>query len=132
MGNGIILEAAMRSKLTIHVDENSLKLVEALRDSGFKIRVVPSGVDDNELAIDFEGDVVLTANPKDFKTNAVIYDFDIISIEHIKFIDDKKDRTNETAKKIATAVRESEFYLKRGNFLLDISSDGKWKLIELK
>lgn len=129
---GNIVEAAMRSKLTIHVDENSYKLIDALRDSGFKVLKVQAGMDDIELSRSFEGDVVLTQNSKDFLSSAVIYDFDVISIERIKFIDDKPDRTNQTAKKISTAIRESEFYLKRGNFLLTIFDDGKWHLKELK
>ena len=129
---GVVIEAAMRSKITIHLDENLHQLEESLRDSGFKVFLIEKGTSDDVIARNLEGDVILTKNVKDFKMDAVIYDFDIISIEKIKFIDSKKDRTNNTALKIAKAVRESEFYNKRGNWLLSIDNIGDWALKELK
>jgi len=129
---GIVVEAAMRSKLTIHLDENLHQLESSLRDAGFKIFLIEKGTPDDRICMNLEGDVLLTKNVKDFKVNAVIYDFDIISVEKIKFIDNKKDKSNITSQKISNAVRQSEFYNKRGNFLLTVMDDGEWELKELK
>lgn len=126
-----IFESAMRSKVTIVLDENLRQLRAALEDSGFRVLEFKSGTKDPDLIPHLTGRAILTKNTEDFKIDAVIHDFDIISIENIAFVDNKKDRSNETAKKIAHAVRHSGFTSKRGNWLLSIMNDGKWSLSEL-
>lgn len=125
-------ESALRSKLTLVVDETSLGLKRSLEDSGFRVIVFKQGLKDFELIPFLTGKAIVTQNSKDFTIDAIIHDFDIIGIEHIKYIDSKEDRTNETAKKIANAVRLSKFYNSRGNWFLRVLDDGKYTLEELK
>lgn len=120
--------AARRAKLTILLDENVHQLKPGLKDAGFKVLTFDRGTPDEKLYELAEGTIILTKNSKDFVTSAVIYDFDIISIEHIQFIDTKQDRTNLTVEKIAAAIRQSQFYNQRGNFLLTVMDDGTYKL----
>jgi hypothetical protein len=60
------------------------------------------------------GWAILTRNSSDFVDDAARYDYDVIGIEDIKFIDDKPDRTNETVRKISGAVRRSQIGRLRG------------------
>lgn len=123
--------AAMRSKLTILLDENLLELETALRLKGFKVITLDQGLSDRHIQQIAEGTAILTKNTKDFVKNAKAYDYDIISLDNLKFIDSDKTDKNQTTEKIAEAVRESEFYNKRGNWLLSIYSDKPWSLKEL-
>ena len=123
-----INEFSLRSKITIALDENLLQLKESLRSYGFKVITFKAGSKDPELFHLLQGMAILTKNVDDFKIDAVIHDFDIISIKNIKFIDDDKTDKNATARLISNAIRESEFYNKRGNWLLTIMNDGSYGL----
>jgi hypothetical protein len=61
----------------------------------------------------------------------VRYDYDIIGIEDIKFVDDKGERTNETVRKISDAVRRSRIGTRKGNFWLKIRDNGSFHLEQL-
>lgn len=123
--------AALRSKLTIVLDENLLMLKSALKASGFKVLVFKAGTQDEDMWEQMEGYSLLTKNSKDFVSSAVIYDFDIIAIESIKFLDDEPTRKNNTVAKIADAIRGSKFYNMRGHFLLKVFDDGTYDLENL-
>lgn len=126
-----MVEAARRSKLDIWVDENCHELEPALQDAGFKARKVEKGKKDEEIFKDLEGDVIITKNAKDFVNDAVRWDYDIIDIQAIQFIDTKEDRTNQTVVKIAKAIRESGISTIKGNWKLTIQDDGSFKMTEL-
>ena len=51
--------------------------------------------------------------------------------EDIKFVDDKVDRTNETVRKISSAVRRSQIGIRKGNFCLKIRDNGSFHLEQL-
>ncbi len=121
----MLVEAAKRSKITLLVDENNLALKEPLKLLGFKVISYAQGTPDESLWELAEGTAVLTANVKDFTVAAIVYDFDIIDISNLRFIDKEPTAKNTTAKKIAAAIRESEFYSKRGNWLLAVYDDEK-------
>ena len=127
----MIIQSAIQGKVHISLDENLLTLKESLRDSGFKVTTFKPGTPDEELFHQMMQTFVLTKNVDDFKVEAVIYDFDIIDIRQIKFIDKEKTRTNETSKKIASAIRESGITHKKGYFQLIIKADGSWDLVQL-
>jgi hypothetical protein len=63
--------------------------------------------------------------------DAVHYDYDVIAVEGIKFIDSRPDRTNQTVAKIAGAIRRSELATRKGDFLLTIRDDGSFHLRQL-
>lgn len=116
--------AAMRSKITIFLDENRLELKEGLKDAGFKVIVLKQGLSDEEIGELAEGHAILTANTADFIDNAKASDYDIISIDDLKFHDTDKTRKNKTVQKVVKAIRDTKFYTLRGNFLLKIYNDG--------
>ena len=59
------------------------------------------------------------------------FDYDVIGIEDIKFIDDRGERTNETVRKISAAVRRSRIGTRKGNFWLKVRDDGSFHLEQL-
>lgn len=74
---------------------------------------------------------ILTKNSRDFIDDAVRYDYDVIGIEDIGFVDDKADRTNEAVRKISGAVRRSQLANRKGNFSLKVRDDGSFHLQQL-
>lgn len=123
-----VLAHSKRSKLTILLDENLFQLKAALKDSGFKVLVMKKGTLDEELRELAEGTAILTNNSKDFLQYAVADDYDVISVELLKFIDVEPTRKNQTARKISTAIRESGLTFLKGNFNLIIKNDGSFTL----
>lgn len=77
------------------------------------------------------GWAILTKNSHDFIDEAVRYDYDVIGIEDIKFIDGKPERANETVRKISNAVRRSKLATSKGNFWLRIRDNGSFHLQQL-
>jgi hypothetical protein len=118
---------------TIMLDENLRGLEPGLEDDGFKVVLPPQGLKDDPLKLRAKarGWAILTKNSRDFVDDAVRYDYDVIGIEDIKFIDNQADRTNETVRKISDAVRRSKLATTRGNFLLKIRDNGSFHLEQL-
>src|SRR5262249_44022874 len=126
-----LIEMSKQGYFTIMLDENLRVLEPALDDDGFKVVLTPQGLEDDVIKRQAKGWAILTRNSKDFVDNAVRYDYDVIGVEDVKFIDDKKDRTNLTVQKISNAVRRSQIGRMRGNFLLKIRDDGSFHLQQL-
>jgi hypothetical protein len=122
---------ALRSKITILLDENLEGLKSGLRDAGFKVITIEKGLSDEKIIELAEGLAILTDNSQHFLGNAVAGDYDVISMESVKFIDTKPDRTNDTVQKVVKAIRESGLYLLKGNHQLKIHNDGTWSLKQL-
>lgn len=118
--------SARRSKLTILLDENIECLQLGLEAAGFKVILIEKGWSDEKIKKIAEGTAILTKNSKDFVKDAVVYDYDIISIENIKFVDTLPERKNKTVEKIETAIRASKFYNYRGNFKLVVNDDASY------
>jgi len=126
----IVFQMAKRSKLTLVLDENVYQLEAAFKDCGYKTIVFPKGTDDEKIKELSEGWILVTKNSKDFIKDAVRYDYDIIALEHLKFIDDQPSRKNKTIELIADAIYESGLSWRKGNFLLTIG-EKESKLLEL-
>lgn len=116
---------------TILLDENLRGLEEALEDDGFKAVVPKQGLKDDALKRWARGWAILTRNSQDFVDEAVRYDYDVIGIEDVRFVDDKPDRTNGTVRKISAAVRRSQLATRKGNFWLKVRDDGSFHLEQL-
>ncbi|MBV9745866.1 MAG: hypothetical protein JO099_19050 [Acidobacteriia bacterium] len=108
---------------TILLDENLRGLESALEDDGFKVVMPPPGLKDDPLKRMARGWAILTKNSKDFVDDAARFDYDVIDVEAIRFIDSKPDRTNDTVRKISQAVRRSGIGSTRGNFWLQVRDD---------
>jgi hypothetical protein len=66
--------------------------------------------------LDKGGSTIITRNSNDFVDDALHYDYDIIALEDVKFVDSKQDRTNHTVVKIAGAVKRSQLASRKGQF----------------
>jgi hypothetical protein len=126
-----LLELSKQGYFTIMLDENLRVLESALEDDGFKVIVPRQGLTDEALKRQARGWAILTKNSQDFLDDAARYDYDIIAIEDVKFIDDKPDRTNETVRKISEAVRRSRLGTRKGNFSLKVRDNGSFHLQQL-
>jgi hypothetical protein len=125
------IELSKQGYFTILLDENLRGLEQGLEDDGFKVVVPSQGLADDALKRKTRGWAILTRNSQDFVDNAVRYDYDVIGIEDIKFVDDKADRTNETVRKISAAVRRSQLGTRKGNFWLKIRDNLSFHLEQL-
>jgi len=126
-----LLELPKQGYFTIMLDENLRVLESALEDDGFKVVMPRRGLKDEALKRQARGWAILTKNSQDFIDEAVRYDYDVIGIEDIKFVDDRADRTNETVRKISNAVRRSQLATRKGNFRLKIRDNGSFHLEQL-
>jgi hypothetical protein len=128
-----LIEMAKQGYFTVMLDEQLRVLEPALEDDGFKVVLPPQGLKDNVLKMKAKarGWAILTRNSKDFVDDAVRYDYDVIAIEAIRFIDDKQDRTNATVQKISAAIRRSRIAVSKGNFCLTIRDDGSFHMVQL-
>ncbi|MGO9259243.1 MAG: hypothetical protein ACLQU1_23460 [Bryobacteraceae bacterium] len=125
------VELSKQGYFTILLDENLRGLEPGLEDDGFKVIVPSQGLKDEALKRKARGWAILTRNSRDFVDEAVRYDYDVIGIEDIKFVDDKADRTNDTVRKISGAVRRSQLGTRKGNFWLKIRDNGSFHLEQL-
>jgi hypothetical protein len=127
-----VIELAKGSHYTLLVDENIAVLKAGLHDEGYKVVVPPSGATDHEIKeLASGGWTIVTRNSQDFLDDANHFDYDVIGVEDVKFIDTKQDRTNQTVIKIAGALRRSELATRKGNFYLRILDDGSFHLRQL-
>ena len=125
------IELSKQGYFTILLDENLRGLEAGLEDDGFKVIVPPQGLMDEELKRKARGWAVLTRNSQDFVNDAVRYDYDVIGIEDVKFVDGRADRTNDTVRKISGAVRRSQLGTRKGNFWLKVRDNGSFQLEQL-
>jgi hypothetical protein len=126
-----LVELSKQGYFTILLDENLRCLEAGLEDDGFKVIVESQGLRDEALKRKARGWAILTRNSQDFIHDAVRYDYDVIGIEDVKFIDDRPDRTNATVRKISAAVRRSQLGTRKGNFRLRIRDNGSFHLEQL-
>jgi hypothetical protein len=125
------IELSKQGYFTILLDENLRALEAGLEDDGFKVVVPEAGLPDAALKRKARGWAILTRNSQDFVADAVHFDYDVIGLEDVRFIDDKPDRTNTTVRKLSAAVRRSRLGTRRGNFWLKLRDNGSFHLEQL-
>ena len=116
-----LIELSKQGYFTILLDENLRGLEAGLEDDGFKAIMPSQGLTDDALKRKARGWAILTKNSQDFVGDAVRFDYDVIGIEDIKFIDDRGERTNETVRKISAAVRPQPDWNPQGQLLAESS-----------
>jgi len=115
---------------TIILDEDLRGLETGLEDEGFKV-IRAKVLKNDGLKHEARGWAILTKNSQDLVDDAVRYDYDVIAVEDIKFVDDKQDPTNEAVRIISGPIRRSQLAFRKGNFLLRIRGDGSFHLLQL-
>jgi hypothetical protein len=83
-----LIELSKQGYFTILLEENLRWLEAGLEDDGFKVVVPQQGLDDETLKQKARGWAVLTKNSQNFVADALRYDYDVIGIEDIRFVDD--------------------------------------------
>jgi hypothetical protein len=126
-----LIELSQQGYFTILLDENLRGLEAGLEDDGFKVIMPSQGLTDDALKRKARGWAILTKNSQDFIGDAARFDYDVIGIEDIKFVDDKGERTNESVRKVSEAVRRSRMGTRRGNFWLKVRDNGSFHLEQL-
>jgi hypothetical protein len=128
-----LLELSQYKKHPLVLDENLLELLEPLELANFKIFTVPQKSSDEYVKKMAAGGLtILTKNSKHFIKDAVRLDYDIISLDHLGFIDPIQTIQNKTAKLIRKAFQETGMGIKRGNFMISFQKDGTYEFKEFK
>jgi hypothetical protein len=125
------IDLLKQEDFTILLDENLRALEAGLEDDGFKVVVPEAGLPDEALKRKARGWAILTRNSQDFIADAVHFDYDVIGLEDVRFVDDKPDRTNSTVRKLSAAVRRSHLGTRCGNFWLKLRDNGSFHLEQL-
>lgn len=121
----------MQTKITLMLHEELTALQQSLRALGFKIITMDQDLSDNHFRQIVEGNAVVVRDAKAFLKDAKAFDFDIILLQEPIDLDGDDASRDQLAEKIAAAVRQSEIYMKRGNFFLTLYPDGSWHIKEI-
>jgi len=111
----------------IVLDEGLFALEAPLEEQGFRVRL-PLRIE--EIKDEARGIAVLTRNPEALLYDALRLDYDVISVEDLKLIDEGPEPVKEAADKISAAIHRSRLPSRRGNFWLKVREDGSFHLQE--
>lgn len=114
------------ARAVLVVDENVKSLAPALREANFRIVVPPEAMSDEDIKASMMSHrILVTKNTKDFLKDAPIFEYGIISLEALKFIDsDMTYKKNSTARMISEAISEFNLVSERGGFVLFLKPEG--------
>ena len=82
------------------------------------------GLLDPEIQHDIEGEIIVTKNIRDFQYDALRFDYDIIDLSQVRFVDPSPEPNNQTALWISKAVVDHKIASLKGNFIVHIQTDG--------
>ena len=106
------------------LDENLLELEDALAHCNMHVITPEVEMMDKAIAKKLLGGrILITKNSKDFLKLAPIYDFGIIALENLKYIDPAKDDSNQTANLISDIISEASLWSRKGAFLVTVMND---------
>jgi len=115
------------------LDENLYELETALEKCNLHVITPEAGMADKAIAKKLLGGrILITKNSKDFIKLAPIYDFGIIALENLKYIDPSKDDSNETASLISDILSEAKLWSKREAFIVTVKSDKTYSIRNLE
>lgn len=114
------------------LDENILELEMSLTKLNMHVVTPEPGMADHKIAKKLLGGrILITKNSKDFIKLAPIYDFGIIALENLKYIDPSEEQTNSTANLISDIMVEANLWSKRSSFIVSIKNDKSYTLRDL-
>lgn len=115
-----------RTKLTLILDPNLNFLKSSLRQAGFKPLSIKSDMSAEEIGELAEGEAILTTECERHLNYAKQFDYDIIALDLNMLSLPDQNRDAQIVKHIVNAVRESQYFNFRGNFLIKIRADGEF------
>ena len=115
------------------IDENVSTLAAPL--GGLNIRIIepPKGMSDTDIMkYIIANRTIVTKNSKDFVDHASSYDFGIIALDSLSFIDSEPDGAkNKTVQLISKAITKYSVWSKRHGFIIRLKDNGKHEYEEL-
>ena len=129
----LILSRATMARGVVVLDENVGGLEPALREANILVIKPSDEISDDEIkAILLPHRIFVTNNPEDFILDAPAYEYGIIALNKLKFIDPSPTyRTNKTVQLISKAMSQYTLWVRGARFLLELREDGKHTLEEL-
>lgn len=126
------LSVAMARGILV-IDENVSTLVEPLSKLNIRILEPPKGMSDADIMkYIIANRTIVTKNSKDFVDWASSYDFGIIALDNLSFIDSEPDETlNKTVKMISNAISKYSVWSKRHGFIILLKDNGNHEYKEL-
>jgi hypothetical protein len=108
------------------VDENVLALAEPLAKLNIHVITPSRGMKDEKIAKELLGGrIIVTKNPDDFVELAPVYDFGIIALDNLKYIDTSNDASkNATVKAINAAIVKHKLWGKPKAFKVTLKDQG--------
>jgi hypothetical protein len=115
------------------VDENVSFLEPALEQANFHVATPDKGLEDPLIKKRLLGNrIFVTKNTRHFLDDAPVYDYGIIGLEALTFLDPSATyQENVTAQLISAAFRKFRLHAERGGFVLMLRADGKHKFKRL-
>lgn len=113
------------------VDENVAFLERPLKEQNFHAATPPKGMSDDDIKKKMLFNrVLITKNEKDFEDDAPVYDYGLISLKDLPFIDPAQEN-NQTAKMISKAWKDFDLHAEKARFKLTLKPNGKHVLKRL-
>lgn len=118
---------------TLVVDENVTELAGPLGMMNIHIiKPSPRLPDDEIISQILPNRIIVTKNSKDFIKWASSYDYGIIALENLKFIDPEPiSSKNKTVTIISEVIVEYDLWSKRHGFIINLKDNGKHEYKEL-
>lgn len=114
------------------LDENLLELEDALSKLNMHVITPEPRMTDHAIAKKLLGGrILITKNSKDFIKLAPVYDYGIIALEKLKYIDASKDQDNKTANLISDIMIEARVWSRRSAFILTVKEDGSYTVADI-
>lgn len=115
------------SRAVLVVDESVNQLAAPLAGANFRVKQPKAGMTDEQIKEDLlEHRVLVTRNTKDFLKDASRFEYGIIGLEGLPFIDESTAYSqNTTAQMIADAWVEFSLNAERYGYVLMLKPDGK-------
>jgi len=122
----IIKDALAMARGTLVIDECVKELAQPLSNNIHIIQPIPGEDDKDIIKRLLPNRIIVTKNPKDFKSYASSYDIGIIDLSKLSFIDPLQDDIeNKTVSLISKAIIEFNLWSKRHGFILTLRDSGK-------
>ena len=119
------------ARATLVLDENVSELRPALEKVNFRVVTLGKGIPDEQIKHDLLSHrFLVTKNSKDFIEDAPVYDYGIISLEKLKFIDPSKESNNKTVRLISKAIIDYDIVAERTHFVLYLYPNRKHHLFK--
>ena len=128
----IVARRAMARGVVV-LDGDLFGLETALRAANIIVVKPPSGLCDDlmrEQLLSYR--IIVTSNPADFIQDAPVYEYGVIALDRLSFIDPAPEYSkNKTVQFISRAMSEYGLWAKGAKFLLELHDDGNHVLREL-